>query len=188
MSSASRPIPSRRFAAELAEFGAPVGRRVRFIGFLCYGLIGLFVVFDVVLALTIKAPPRQLWAMALAPLIGLAVIFPVAIFSQVRSYRVTADELVVVRRNRQNRFPLAGLQSVEADRAAMERSSKIFGNDGLGAITGRFRNSKLGAYEALATDGDRAVVLRWPDRCLVVSPERPEDFVAELRARAGLRR
>jgi hypothetical protein len=173
---------------EPAEFAAPVGRRVRITTLLGFALVPAIIVADLVLALVLRAPPRQLWVMALAPLVGLAVVLPTALFAQVCGYRLTREELLVLRRNRQNHFPLDGLQSVEVDREAMAWSLKIFGNDGLGAITGRFRNRKLGAYQAFVTDRDHAVVLRWPGRCLVISPDRPDEFATEVRRRAGLPR
>jgi hypothetical protein len=171
-----------------ADFGAPVGGRVRFTTRLVFAIVGLMAVVQVVIAWLARMPRHDAWVLALAPVIAAAIIVPVAMLSQVRGYRVTPEALIVLRRNRENRFPLAGLRSVEADPLAMQWSFKLWGNDGLGAVTGKFRNKKLGTYEALVTDRGRAVVLRWPDRCLVVSPDRPEEFVAAVRTRAGLTR
>jgi hypothetical protein len=169
------------------DFAAPIGRRVRgttlLIGVIVVGLV----VLNFVLAFMHRMPEREFWILVVAPVGILAVLVPVALFSQVLGYRLTADELLILRRHRQNHFPLAGLRSVEVDPTAMEWSIKILGNDGLGAITGRFRNRKLGAYRAFVTDRARAVVLRWPDRCLVVSPDRPEEFAALIGARTGLK-
>lgn len=182
-------MPARATLATL-EFAAPVGRRVRAVTWLAAGLILAFVLVDLALVLTVanRLPRASQWAMILAPLIGFVVLVPVYFHAQVHGYRLTEDELQVLRRGRQNRFSLAGLESVEFDRHAMDWSFKVFGNDGLGAITGKFRNRKLGGYEALVTDRERTVVLRWADRCLVVSPDRADEFVAAVRARAGLRR
>lgn len=171
---------------EPAEFGAPVGGRVRFITWLCVAVIAGAMVLDVALAFGLHLPVKSRWAMVLAPLAGVLVVVPVFLFSQVLGYRVGGGELAAVRRGRLTRFKLDGLQGVEVDPEAMKFSVKIFGNDGAGAITGRFRNLRLGAYEALVTDRARSVVLRWPDRCLVVSPDRPAEFAAAVRAHAGL--
>jgi hypothetical protein len=54
------------------------------------------------------------------------------------------------------------------------------GNGGFFAFTGYFRNKELGAYRAFMTDRRLAVVLRFPDRVIVVSPDRPEDFVSAI--------
>jgi hypothetical protein len=64
----------------------------------------------------------------------------------------------------------------------------MVGNDGLGAISGRFRSKRLGWFRAYVTDGERAVVLRWPDRCVVISPDQPSWFIETVRKRAGLSR
>ena len=61
------------------------------------------------------------------------------------------------------------------------------GNDGLGAIAGRFRSRELGTFTAYVSNKDNAVVLRWPDRVLVVSPERDYEFAKVVRAHAGLK-
>jgi len=62
------------------------------------------------------------------------------------------------------------------------------GNNGLGAIVGRFRSKRLGASRVFLTDAEHAVVMRWPDRCLVISPDQHSYFVEAVRKRAGLAR
>ena len=81
------------------------------------------------------------------------------------------------------RLPLAGLVAVETDREALRGAWKIFGNDGLGAYAGRFWSRKLGRFRAYVSDPNCAVLLRWPDRCLVVSPAQPGEFADAVRAR-----
>jgi len=159
---------------------------VKVISWLAVAVIAGAIALNLALGFGLNLPVKSRWAMGLAPLVGLLVVLPVYFHSQVLGYRVGGGELVAVRRGRLTRFSLQGLQGVEADPEAMKFSWKVFGNDGAGAITGEFRNRRLGDYEALVTDRDRAVVLRWPTRCLVVSPDRPADFVAVVRAHAGL--
>lgn len=171
---------------EDVEFAAPTGTRIKVVTWLCFGLVAGFVIFNI--ALSRHLPARSFWPVALAPWSGLLIIGPVWIFSRIKAYRLTSGELRVVRVKRVNRFALAGLESVEHDKQAMKGAWKTIGNDGLGAITGSFRSKRLGKFEGLLTDAAHAVVLRWPDRTLVVSPERPGAFVAEVRARARLRR
>ena len=86
------------------------------------------------------------------------------------------------------RFPLAGLVSASPDREALRGAWKMRGNDGLGAVAGRFRSKRLGAFRAYLTDAEHAVVLRWPDRCVVISPEQHSWFIETVRKRAGLSR
>ena len=73
-------------------------------------------------------------------------------------------------------------------RQPMRHAWKLYGNDGLGAYSGRFRSRRLGAFRAYLSDAERAVVLRWPDRCVVISPEQPSYFLEAVRKRAGLSR
>lgn len=171
---------------EDVEFAAPAGTRIKVVTWVSLGIVAGFVVFNIALAQHL--PARKFWPVTLAPLTGLVILAPVWVFARIKGYRLAAGELVVVRVKRANRFALAGLTAVEQDPQAMKGALKTIGNDGLGAITGRFRSKRLGKFEGLLTDPGLAVVLRWPERTLVVSPERPGDFVAEVRARARLRR
>ncbi len=98
----------------------------------------------------------------------------------VRSYSVKADELCIQRLVWVTRFPLHGLQKVSAGPYAMRGSLRLFGNSGLFAITGWYRNETLGTYRAFVTDPKRAVVLQFTGRTVVVSPENPDTFVTEI--------
>ena len=49
-------------------------------------------------------------------------------------------------------------------------------------FTGWYYNKRLGSYRAFVTDPRRAVVLRYANRRVVLSPDAPEDFVRELGA------
>lgn len=169
-------------------FAAPVGSRLRWTNRLMLVLLVVIAIVDVGVAFSRLVPGPARWLLLGAPLLVGGLLFGIAWYSRILGYRLEAGELVAIRANRETRIPLAGLVSAEADPEAMAWSIKVVGNDGIGAITGRFRNRRLGAYEALVTDRERAVVLRWPKRCLVVSPDRPEDFVRVIRARAGLPR
>jgi hypothetical protein len=168
------------------DFAAPLGRRVRLVTLLSVVIPAGIVLFALGLALTRPSPPVPLAILLLAPLIIVGMVVAVGWFSHVCGYRLTRDELVVLGRRRARRFALAGLMNAEAEPAALAWSVKVFGNDGVGAITGRFWNRRLGLYRAFVSDRRCAVVLRWPGQCLVVSPDRTEEFVREVRARAGL--
>ncbi len=56
---------------------------------------------------------------------------------------------------------------------------------GLFSFTGSFRNKALGAYRAFVTDPHRTVVLRFPKRTVIVSPDSPEAFLHEIGAPAA---
>lgn len=178
---ASSPAP----APSVVEFLAPVGNRVRFTAISVIAAVALMAAVDLGIVMTRSLPvvPQAL-LLGTPPLVA-GLTWAIARFSAIDGYRLTPSELEIVRRRRTDRFPLAGLTGAEADSQAMAWSVKVLGNDGLGAITGRYRNRRLGSYRAFVTDPARLVVLRWPERCLVVSPDRPEEFVREVRRRAG---
>jgi hypothetical protein len=81
----------------------------------------------------------------------------------VRGYTITGDTILVHRLLWDTKLPRAGLESATAEPDAMRRSIRTFGN-------GR----------AFVTDPRRAVVLRYANRRVVLSPDAPEDFVREL--------
>lgn len=108
-----------------------------------------------------------------------AIILITAFFT-VRSYSLSAGDLCIQRLLWITRLPLAGLQSAKADPDAMRLSLRLFGNGGLFSCTGWYWNKALGRYRAFVTDTKHAVVLQFPGRTVVVSPENPGEFVTEI--------
>jgi len=170
-----RHLPDREFAS------APLGGRVRLMTWLTVVLV---VTIDAVivaqLLLERHPPPWPVWPILFSTPAIVVVIWYGAL---VRRYRLLGGEIVIERAWLTMRLPLAGLVAVETDREALRGAWKIFGNDGLGAYAGRFRSRKLGRFRAYVSDPAWAVVLRWPDRCLVVSPAQPGEFTDAVRAR-----
>jgi len=156
-------------------FGAPRSRTLKltttFALFICFGIpiIGFISYSD------FPGPLR--WSIMLLPLFLIACAAPF----MVRGYTVTDGALIVHRLGWNFRISLGGLMSAEADPAAMDRSIRISGNGGLFVFCGLFRNSKLGMYRAFCTDAAHAVVLRFPDRIVVVTPDQPEKFVEAIK-------
>ena len=84
------------------------------------------------------------------------------------------------------------MQSARFDPSAMCGSVRTCGNGGLFSFTGWYWNRKIGKYRAFITDPAKAVVLVFANRRIVVTPDRPEDFVRALSVfcgcgRAGVR-
>lgn len=128
--------------------------------------------------------PWKLAAMFLAP--ALAVL--VATVSFVRERALTAqfrieDNVLVLGKRRE---PLAGLVEAVRDPVVMKGACKRWGNGGAGAIRGSFRSKRLGKFYAFLTDTEHAVVLRWADKVVAVSPADPEFFIYSARKAAGL--
>lgn len=116
--------------------------------------------------------PLRFWL----DLLPLAVISACALFT-VRGYSIQNNTLLVHRLFWKTRVSLRELRSVKFDPEATRRSIRTFGNGGFFSFTGYFRNKELGSYRAFMTDRRRAVVLRFPSSVIVISPDRPEDFV-----------
>jgi hypothetical protein len=124
------------------------------------------------------APAAGRWALALVGGGMLALLLGATLFV-VRGYTLEPDALAIRRLLWTTRVPRAGLQSATFTPGAMRRSLR-FGNGGMFSITGWYHSRALGNYRAFVTDLNRTVVLRFATRTVVVSPENPEAFAAEL--------
>ena len=110
----------------------------------------------------------------------LALVAGCALFS-IRGYTVTPEAILIHRPLWTTRVPLAGLQSARRESVSMWRGIRI-GNGGFFSFTGWRYSPGLGLYRVFVTNGADRVVLRYPDRTVVVSPSPPEDFVRALAA------
>lgn len=126
--------------------------------------------------------PKSNWIWMLSMVvIPLGILAVTALFT-VRGYALTPDTLFVKRLIWNTEIPLQGLQAIEADSNAMEGSLKTMGNGGLFSFSGSFRNKRLGSYRALATDTRRCVVLKFDQKVIVITPDKPKDFVDQVKA------
>jgi hypothetical protein len=162
------------------EFRAPWSRRLKVAT--AFSVATLGVVFCAGLfSVHARAP-----AFATVVLMTIPVLIGVAALPfMVRGYILTEDAILVNRLGWRTHLPLAGLTSVTGDVEALRRSIRLLGNGGLFSFTGEFWSRRLGRYRALATDPDRAVVLRWPGRTIVITPHDPQHFI--MRARTLLK-
>ena len=118
------------------------------------------------------------WVIIIVPILALAVS---AAF-MVRGYVLTDGWLSIKRLGWETRMDLSRLTSATADPDALRGSLRLFGNGGCFAFVGWFRNKNLGVYRAFATDPKRTVVLRFYDKTVVITPDDPQKFVAEINA------
>ena len=125
-------------------------------------------------------PPEGTLPMGTA-LFLLGVWVGAALFT-VRGYVLTREALLVQRLFWRSVVPLQGLTRASADPTAMSRSFRLFGNGGLFAFSGLFKNRRLGQYRAYATNPAQAVVLELPSRPVVVTPDVTSEFLGALRA------
>jgi hypothetical protein len=119
------------------------------------------------------------WPWALGVGLPLAILLLAALFA-IRGYVVEPGSLRVRRLLWDTVVPLDGLRRAWAAPDAMSGSWRLFGNGGLFVLAGLYRNRRLGTYRVLATDPRRAVVLEFDRRPLVVTPEAPAAFLAQL--------
>lgn len=113
------------------------------------------------------------------PLLLLA-IHAVPLALTVRGYELGPGELRIRRLWWDTRWALDGHVTASVRPDVMARSWRIWGNGGLFAISGHFSNADLGRYRAFVTDFKRTVVLQTARGVVVISPDRPEQFVAAL--------
>jgi hypothetical protein len=128
-------------------------------------------------------PPKLDFARFTAGVLPLVVVLGCLPFL-VRGYVLTERELVIQRLGWTNRWPLAGLTAAEVDPDALKKSIRLWGNGGLFSFCGWFRNKKLGLYRIFGTDPKRSVVLKFVGRTIVLTPDKPEEFVVAIRRRA----
>lgn len=104
----------------------------------------------------------------------------------IRGYRLTTDELHVRHYGWSQRWRIGDLRDVNVRPGVLSGSIRTIGIGGFFGYIGRFHSAILGDYQAYVTDGSRAVVLRFSDRTLVVSPNDPAAFVSKVyQLRAG---
>ncbi len=160
---------------EKEVFCAPWGGTLKLMTFLC------FVICLGVSAAGFLADPGNWALMAITGFLPLGILAGGAFF-MIRGYRLRDKTLEVLRPGWVSTVNLEGLLQVYHDPEAMSRSLRTCGNGGLFAFCGHFRNKTLGPYRAFVTDFKNAVVLRLPDKPVVISPGDPEGFVKETGA------
>lgn len=161
------------------DYAAPWGTGVEII------TVGGMVLLTGIPLFNFFAVPRSHPVWSLGLLLPLSILIGSAV-CVIRGYELTADSVMVKRLGWRSRIDLTSLVSAETDPKAMARSLRTFGNGGLFCFAGRFRNRHLGPYRAFAMDPKRSVVLRFPDRTVVVTPDRPDEFVARIRELRGI--
>jgi Bacterial PH domain len=157
------------------EFRAPWSRTLR-----TASIFSVAVLAVVFLAAVFARPHMPWFGSFLLMATPLAVVAGALPF-MVRGYVLTDDAILVKRLGWSTRLPLAQLKSVSGDVEALRRSFRLFGNGGLFSFTGEFWSRRLGRFRALATDPDRAIVLRYPKRTIVITPHDPQHFIMRAR-------
>jgi hypothetical protein len=148
-----------------------------------------------------KHPQDGDWIAAFgAPAVAIVVGVPAFLVerSRVATFRIDENVLVLGKQ----KYPLEGLTSVDRDPDVLRGARRTLA-DGITAfhllggkwnisgkfssIQGTFKTKKLGKFYAFLTGTENAVVLRWTDKAVAVSPADPEFFIYLVRSGAGLR-
>lgn len=132
-------------------------------------------------ALSFRAPwPASTIFLSTAALL-VALLVAIALVA-IRGYRIEPGVLRVDRLLWASSHSLAGLQSAARDPAALRFSWLGFGNNGFFALNGWRRVEPYGWCRVLATDAGNPVVLRTAGATYIVTPDRPEEFIARALA------
>jgi hypothetical protein len=143
-------------------------------------LAATFLLVGISLLIWFQLPKSELWLRALISATTLLMPVVCALF-MIRSYRLEGRWLLIQRWLWQSRISLEGLRDASLDTEAMRQSLRICGNGGLFSFSGWYRSKRLGVFRAYVTDLNRTVVLTFPSRKIVLSPDRPEAFVDTVR-------
>ncbi len=166
------------------RFGAPWSMSVKWITGITVTFLAILVVFGISQVEEIGSGSSIL--LALLTVVLPALVLVLSACWMIRGFVLSGDSLLIQRLGWQSKLDLTELVSADADPEAMDKSLRTWGNGGIFCFCGRFRNTKLGAYRAYATDPKRSVVLKFQDQTVVVTPDRPDDFVASISERIAL--
>ena len=113
-------------------------------------------------------------------LLLVSLILLAAVILGIRGYRLTDDELYIRHVGWSQSWSLRDLRDVKVRPGVLTGSMRTLGIGGFFCYIGRFRSQLLGNYQAYVTDSSRAVVLRFKDDTLVISPDDPAAFVSKV--------
>ena len=149
-------------------------------------MTGFCVIFCLAISIMgiISIPSSLVFAQMVTISVPLLILFGGALFA-VRGYTLQEHTLLIKRLLWSSRLNLSTLISATHDPEALDGSMRAFGNGGLFSFSGLYRSSKLGFFRVYGTDPKRAVILRFPNKTVVITPDLPEQFIAEVTATAS---
>jgi len=100
---------------------------------------------------------------------------------RIRSYEVTSGNLVIKVGFGEKVFPLRDLESVQVQEKPFAGVRKEMGVGGVWSYYGRFRSPRLGGFLAYATSTSSGVLLSWPDKKVLVTPQDAAQFMQAAR-------
>ena len=142
------------------------------------GIAAGILLFMVATGLTKNPGNTEGWTFFMVVL-PLAVLGVSSLFS-IHGYTVDGDTLLIHRIGWNSKVNLSRLVAAHVDPSAMNNSIRTFGNGGMFCFAGGYWNKKLRHYRAFATAPKNSVILRFPNRTVVVSPDDPAAFAEEM--------
>ncbi|WAC18274.1 PH domain-containing protein [Luteolibacter sp. SL250] len=98
-------------------------------------------------------------------------------------YRIEPGKVMVRRLFWETGIPLAGLTSAEREPEIMKGCLRLCGNGGIFSFTGWYWSRTCGMFRLFATNTQDMVALKIGRKTIVISPDRPSEFIATLEER-----
>jgi hypothetical protein len=114
----------------------------------------------------------------------LGAILLIALLFFVRGYSVSDDRLIIHHLVWATTFDLSSLSNVRLEPDLLRKSISLWSTRGLFGIVGHLKSKAIGHYRAYATTGRNAVLLDFGDERVVVTPERPQEFMEAVARRS----
>lgn len=163
---------------------APCGMRIRVV---VIAVVVFLAVLDVFLAFQFfrtNTPGR--YTMLVGAFVPGIIVTVLLVGFGIQSYRLEGQKLRVLRRFHSPVYDLAGLSSIEARPDTMRGSRKIYGNDGVGSISGVYQSKAQGRFRCYLSDTQKAVLITLANgEKLVLSPEHTQPFIDAVKKRLG---
>ncbi len=114
--------------------------------------------------------------------ISVLVLLSLYLVFSVKGYSIINKKLLIHHIGWSSKYELNSLEGIEINPQAMSGSIRLFGINFLFAAVGYFRNEITGKYLAFATKPENSLVLRFSDKCVVITPDNPCAMKASLEA------
>ncbi|MFC1841136.1 PH domain-containing protein [Thermodesulfobacteriota bacterium] len=166
-------------------FRAPWGRSLKITTTIVVGILIVIPIIGFLIklpqTLLLHKPAVGIIVLYCMILIPVTILFGAALF-MIRGYVITKDKLFIQRLGWNTIIDLNQLQTVEINPDAINKSTQTFGNGGLFSVTGKFQSEQLGSYIAYVTNPDLAVILKFTNKVIVVTPENPNIFAEQIKS------
>ncbi|HZV35634.1 MAG TPA: PH domain-containing protein [Verrucomicrobiae bacterium] len=100
---------------------------------------------------------------------------------RIRSYEINSGNLIIHAGFGKKVVPLAGLKSVSLEENPFAGATKDAAMAGVWSYYGAFSSTKFGLFHAYATTTARGVMLTWPDKKVLVTPDNTSHFLQSVK-------